>query len=140
MRIFSTPNIDFLKWRWAALAASGIVIVLGIGTIMARGGLPLGVDFSGGTVLVIKFEQPTGEDVVRRALPFGGDAVVQSYGEPAANEVLVRLPMMQEAEQGANLENQALQVEEALRAAGVGAFEVVNKELVGPVMGEELRR
>ena len=68
MHIFNNPNVNFLKWRWHALALSVLVIGAGLATIIARGGLPLGVDFSGGTVLRLKFEKPTSESVVRAAL------------------------------------------------------------------------
>ena len=50
--------------------------------IIATRGLPLGIDFSGGTLIVVKFEQPVGEDAVRRALEaIPGDKVIQPYGD-----------------------------------------------------------
>ena len=139
MRIFDNPNLNFLKWRWHALALSVLVIGSGLATIVSRGGLPLGVDFSGGTVLVLKFEKPVGLDAVRSALPFAGDAVVQTFDKPDLNEVLVRLPIMQGTEEGTNLEKQATQVETALKTANIGVFRVVSKDLVGPVIGEDLK-
>jgi preprotein translocase subunit SecF len=139
MRIFDNPNLNFIKWRWHALALSVLVIGAGLFTIVSRGGLPLGVDFSGGTVIVLKFVQPVNEEAVRRALPALGDAVVQTYGRPADNEIMIRLPIMQEAEEGANLEAKANEVEMALRTAGVGDFQVVSKDIVGPVIGKDLQ-
>jgi preprotein translocase subunit SecF len=138
MRIFDNPNINFVKWRWHALALSLLVIVAGTITIIQRGGLPLGVDFSGGTVLRLRFATPTSEAAVRAALPFGGDAVVQAYGQPADNEILVRLPTI--SDQAMDVDAQAARVEQALKAAGVGNFTVESKEAVGPVIGQELRR
>ena len=90
MRIFDNPNVNFLKWRWHALALSVAVIGAGLFTIVSRGGLPLGVDFSGGTVLRLRFEKATSESVVRGALPDAGNSVVQTYGAPGDNEILVR--------------------------------------------------
>ena len=52
---------------------------------------------------------------------------------------MVRLPMMQEAEEGANLEAKAAQVEAALQAAKIGDFTIAGKDIVGPVMGKDLR-
>ena len=138
MRIFDNPNVNFIKWRWHALALSVLVIVAGAVTIVQRGGLPLGVDFSGGTVLRLRFAKPVGENEVRSALPFAGDAVVQRFGEPQNNEILVRLPMPSDQQQ--DVDSQAARVEQALRAAGVGDFKVESKEAVGPVIGEELRQ
>jgi len=139
MRIFDNPNINFIKWRWHALILSLVVIGAGIFSIVKQGGLPLGVDFSGGTVMILKFTQPTSEDAVRSALPFAGEAVVQTIGKAGDNTVMVRLPMTGGAEEETNLEAKALQVETALRTAKVGDFTIESKELVGPVMGQDLR-
>src|SRR5262245_36227609 len=114
MRIFDNPNVNFLKWRWQALALSILIVVAGFGTIVKRGGLPLGVDVSGGTVLRLKFDKQTSESVVRSALPDPGNSVVQTYGAPADNEIIVRLPLMGDQ---TNADLQAAQVEAALKAA-----------------------
>lgn len=140
MRIFDNPNLNFIRWRWHALALSVAVIATGIFTIVSRGGLPYGVDFSGGTVLVLKFQQPTNEEAVRAALPFAGQAVVQTYGAPADNEILVRLPLPAGSDDSAAVDAQATQVETTLRASNIGNFTIESKEVVGPVIGEDLRR
>ena len=144
MRMLETTNINFLKWRWHALALSVLVIGAGLFTIVSRGGLPLGVDFSGGTVVNVRFQQPVDEAAVRTALKQFGDVVVQKVrpqiGQADQNEIMIRLPVMQEAEQGSNLEAHALAVEAALKSAKLPEFVPVSKESVGPVMGEDLRR
>ena len=61
MQIFSNTHYDFIKWRWHAIVLSALVILAGVGMIVQRG-LPLGIDFSGGTIVVYKFEKPVGED------------------------------------------------------------------------------
>jgi preprotein translocase subunit SecF len=139
MRIFDNPNVNFMKWRWQALALSVLVIGAGLATIVARGGLPLGVDFSGGTVMQLKFVQPPNEEAIRAALPFG-DPVVQRLGDPANHEVMVRLPIMKGIEQGASLTEEAARIEAALRAANVGEFTVEKKDIVGPIIGEDLKK
>ncbi len=136
MRILDNPNVDFLKWRWYALALSAAVIGAGVFTIVSRGGLPLGVDFSGGTVIRIKFEKPTSESAVRSALPDPGNSIVQTYGAAGDNEILIRLPLTGDQ---ANADAQAAEVEAALKAANVGSFIRQSKEVVGPVIGEDLR-
>src|SRR6188508_171196 len=138
MRIFDNPNLNFLKWRWHALILSLLVIGAGAVTIVSRGGLPLGVDFSGGTVLRLKFTQPPNEEAIRTAL--SGEPVVQRLGDRANNEVLVRLPIMKGAEQGASLTEEAARVEATLRAANVGEFTVESKDIVGPIIGEDLKK
>jgi preprotein translocase subunit SecF len=142
MRIFENANYNFIRWRWHAIALSLVVIVAGIGLMVTRG-LPLGIDFSGGTIVVLKFQQPIGEDVLRNALnAVPGEKVVQQFGEAAANEWLVRLPLPEGAdvEQGAALEQGARAVVEAVTKANVGQFEVISQELVGPVIGADLQR
>ena len=57
MRIFDNPNFNFIRWRWQAIALSLVVILAGA-AVMATRGVPLGIDFSGGTLLVVGFDQP----------------------------------------------------------------------------------
>lgn len=139
MALFKEPRIDFVGRRWHAFALSALVIAAGIALLFTRGGLPLGIDFSGGSLIVLQFEQPTGEGAVRDALASVEEKVVQQYGDPGSNEVLVRLPLAG-PEVGASLEAGANEVVDALRASGLGAFEVISQELVGPVIGQELQR
>jgi preprotein translocase subunit SecF len=139
MALFKQPNIDFIRRRWQAFGLSALVVAAGIGMLLARGGLPLGIDFSGGSLIVLQFEQPTGEGAVRDALASVEEKVVQQYGDPAANEVLVRLPLAG-PEVGASLEAGANEVVDALRSSSLGEFEVISQELVGPVIGQELQR
>jgi preprotein translocase subunit SecF len=140
MRIFTNAHYDFIRWRWHAIALSLVIILAGAGLIAQRG-MPLGIDFSGGTIVVLKFQKPTSENDVRRALDaVAGEEVIQAYGDPAQNQILVRLPLMEGSEQGASLEQGAKRVIEAVRAANIGQFEVVQQDLVGPVVGADLQR
>ena len=139
MALFKEPRIDFVGRRRYAFALSALVIAAGVALLFTRGGLPLGIDFSGGSLIVLRFEQPTGEGAVRDALAVVEEKVVQQYGDPGSNEVLVRLPLAG-PEVGASLEAGANEVVDALRASSLGAFEVISQELVGPVIGQELQR
>jgi len=103
-------------------------------------GLPLGIDFSGGTIVVLKFERPVTEEAVRTALAgVPGEKVVQQYGEAVDNQILVRLPELI-TEQGASLEQGARTVVEAIDKAGLGKYEMLSTEIVGPVIGKDLQR
>jgi preprotein translocase subunit SecF len=139
MRILTDVNIDWLRWRWHALAVSWLIILTGVGLMVTRG-LPLGIDFSGGTIVVVKFQKSVGEEAVRRALAgVPGDKIVQTYGEAGSNEILIRVPQLAQ-EEGTNLERDARIIVETLRGSGLGAFEVINTEIVGPVIGRDLQR
>ncbi|MFN2446574.1 MAG: protein translocase subunit SecF [Vicinamibacterales bacterium] len=138
MQIFKTPNIDFIRWRWHAIALSALVILAGT-AVMATKGLPLGIDFSGGTIVIVKFDQPVREDALRTAIdPLAGDEVLQQYGDPAENQWLVRLATAVQ-EEGTSLEQGSEAVVDAIRNANLGSFEVISTELVGPVIGRELQ-
>jgi preprotein translocase subunit SecF len=139
MQILKNTNINFIQWRYHAIALSALVLLVGVGLMVARGGLPMGVDFTGGTIVVVKFESPVGEDAVRRALdPLPGEKVVQSYGDRDDNEVLIRLPQIGD-ETATGLDEGARAVVAAIEGAGLGGFEVLSTEIVGPVIGRELQ-
>lgn len=140
MRIFENPNYNFIRWRWHAIGLSLVVILAGVGQILAKG-MPLGIDFTGGTIVVLKFQQAVAEDALRRGLDaVPGDKVVQQYGDAAAHEWMVRLPQIATAEQGTALEQEARAVVDAVTKASLGQFEVISQESVGPVIGEDLQR
>jgi preprotein translocase subunit SecF len=67
MRILTNVNIDWLRWRWHALALSWLIILGGV-ALMATRGVPLGIDFAGGTLLVVEFDQQVTVEQVRSAV------------------------------------------------------------------------
>ena len=86
MQIFHNPNYNFIRWRWHALALSAAIIIAGAVLIGTRG-MTLGIDFSGGTLLIVKFDQAVSEDQVRAAVDaIPGDKVVQQYGAAADHQ------------------------------------------------------
>src|SRR2546430_14745200 len=120
MHIFKHTNFDFLRWRWHAIALSWIIIIAGV-IALATKGIPKGVEFAGGTVVIERFDRPVSVQQVREALdknyPGGGQyAVVQSYGDPSQNMVMIRVPQVG-AESGASLSVEAQKVEDALDKA-----------------------
>jgi preprotein translocase subunit SecF len=138
MQIFHSPHFDFIRWRWHAIGLSAIIIVAGL-VMMATKGMPLGIDFSGGTIVVVQFQQPVGEDGIRTAVDaLPGDKVIQSYGQESDNQWLIRLSTVAQ-EEGTSLEQDAQAVTDALRNANLGTFEVVSTEIVGPVIGKDLQ-
>ena len=139
MKIFKNPNYDFVRWTWHALVLSWIIILLG-GLYVWKNGIPKGVEFTGGTIVILQFDQDPNLDHIRGALPGGGsNAVVQTYGPPAARKVLVRVPLVG-AESGASLSAAADQAVGALKAANVGGFRVEGTQIVGPTVGKDLAR
>jgi preprotein translocase subunit SecF len=138
MQLLSNPHYDFLRWKWHAIALSVIVILAGLGLIATKG-MPLGIDFSGGTLIVAQFEQPVTEEQVRNAVePLPGEEVVQQYGAAAERRMLIRLPQTEGAVEGNSLEQASTNVEAALQKAGL-PHTIVNRELVSAVIGRDLQ-
>jgi preprotein translocase subunit SecF len=143
MQLFESTNYDFVRWRWHAIALSLLVILAGAATIWTRG-LSLGVDFAGGSIVIVKFQQATPVERVRAVVTsipngVGNDAVVQDYGNPSEHMVLVRVAQSA-AQSSGNLSQDADAVVAALTKANIGSFEVIGREIVGPVVGQQLKR
>ena len=118
MHIFKHTNYDFLRWRWHAIALSWVIIIAGVVTISDRRASPKGVEFAGGTVVIVQFDKPSvgaaGARGARQVVPGGGqNIVVQAYGDPAQRQVMIRVPHVG-AESGASLSTVAEQVVDAL--------------------------
>ena len=141
MYIFKNTSFDFLRWRWHAIEFSWIIIIAGIVAIATKG-IPRGVEFAGGTVVIEQFDQAVSVQQVREGLdrhyPGGGQStVVQAFGDPALRMVMIRVPAVG-AETGASLGVEAQKVEDALKQAGIGAFHRQGTEIVGATVGREL--
>jgi preprotein translocase subunit SecF len=142
MQIFKSPNFNFVRWRWHAIALSLVVIILGLVMVSQRG-LPLGVEFEGGTIVILKFDQMPELERVRSALaagmPGGENAIVQTYGDAADREVMIRVSQVG-AESGGELSRTADMVIETIKKANLGNFSDEGREVVGPVVGDQLKR
>ena len=139
MQLLNNANYNFLRWKWHAIALSAIVILAGLGLIAAKG-MPLGIDFSGGTLVVVQFDQPVTEEQVRNAVdPLPGEEVVQQYGDVSERRMLIRLPQTEGAVEGNSLEQASSNVEAALQKAGLPKFTIVNRELVSAIIGRDLQ-
>lgn len=134
MRFFRKTNIDFMgKRRWWYII-SATVIGIGLISLFTRG-LDFGIDFLGGTELVVRFERDVEVGAIRSAMERAGfgRAEIKSFGAP--NEVLIRTT--EQAEGGT--------IGERMRA-GLAAdfpdnpFTVLREDKIGPKIGAELRR
>ena len=89
----------------------------------------------------MQFETDVPLEQVRSAVePLPGEKVVQQFDDPSKRQVLIRLPQVETAEQGTSLEEGARQVTAALQTAGLPKFEIISRDLVGAVIGEDLQR
>ena len=138
MQIFKNPNYDFVRWRWHALVLSTLLILAGAFIIGTRG-LQKGVDFEGGTVVILKFNETPNLERITAAL--GGEAVVQQYGPAENRDVMIRVKRVGE-EIGGDLSREVNNIISTLKTANVGTFneQPVGTTIVGPVVGEQLRQ
>ncbi len=93
MEFFRNPNIDFLGKKWYFLAFSLVFSVAGILSMLFWHGIPLGVDFRGGTLVRVKFTKTPDTNEIRALMDRAGlhSARIQRFGPPANNEVLIGL-------------------------------------------------
>jgi preprotein translocase subunit SecF len=134
MQLFKQQtNIDFMSKRKIAFVFSAILLIASIASIVTQG-LNFGIDFTGGTMIEVAYEQEANLDDIRGQLTQAGydDALVQNFG--SLNEVLIRLPVL-ESENMSELSNKIVAV---LQAESSSDIDLRRVEFVGPQVGEEL--
>ena len=134
MRFLKETNIDFLSMRRFGFVISGSFILAGIVSLLLQGGPLLSIDFTGGTLVQIRFEEAPDIAKVRSALGAldVGIGEVQTFGTP--NEILIRLQLSQ------NAENLTAELKAALQAQFPGqSIDFRRVETVGPKIGSELK-
>lgn len=124
-------TIDFMRLGLPFTVFSILMVLVSLGAIAVKG-LNFGLDFSGGTLVELGYEEPVPLSAIREQLSQSGfeRAVVVNFG--AETDVLVRLPVDQSADVGQ-------QVIAALQQQAGGPIELRRVEFVGPQVGEELR-
>ncbi len=92
LEIIKNPNIDFIKLRNYGFIFSAVIIIISLGAILTRGP-NLGIDFTGGALLQIRFEKPITTKALRSSLAHigRGRAVIQSLGSEN-REYIIRAP------------------------------------------------
>ncbi|MCG8394580.1 MAG: protein translocase subunit SecF [Pseudomonadales bacterium] len=129
----ATRNINFMGAR-KPLGILSLLLVIASVVLLVTRGLNLGLDFTGGTTVVVKSPQDVTLSVVRDDLAQAGfgDAVVQHYGSP--KEVNIRVA----PRDGADADKVGQSVYDALKADNP-ELELLKVEFVGPQVGDELR-
>jgi preprotein translocase subunit SecF len=135
IELFPKPNYDFIgKRKWAYIISAAFTLV-GLISIALHGGLRYDIDFTGGTLIQIRFEQPPSVAAIRTSLGrIGfGESVIQQFGDP--REFILRIPLT-----SSSPEEVGRQVQRALTAdASLGKLEVRRVEFVGPQVGRDLQ-
>ena len=140
LEILKNPNFDFLGKTKYFVGLSLALILGGFGFMLAQGvyigsnAKGYGVEFSGGTQLILHFEKTPENDRIRAAVP---DATIQTYDNPSKNQVLVRIAAADEV----NLDQAANSAKAAI-AAQYPENKILesSSEIVGPTVGADLRQ
>lgn len=101
MELFRNPNIDFLGKKWFFLGLSLVLSVGGILSMLFWHHIPLGVDFSGGTIVRVKFASTPNLNEIRATMDKTGlkNSRIQRFGPAVNNEVLISLEEKETSEQ-----------------------------------------
>ncbi len=141
MDILRDTKIDWLKYRWYFALISTVVFLLGAGDVYRKGGIRYGIDFSEGTIVYAKFEKSPQIDVIRASLGNSGlgEAVIQRYDDPSLNQVMIRVE--RRSEDAEDLDTTANLIINTIRQEVTdNTLLDTSTEIVGPVVGQELRR
>ena len=127
--------IPFMRLRWASLVLAAVLVAVSIGSIATRG-FNFALDFTGGTLTELRFDQPVDVDDVRARLEAAGyeNPQVQTLG--SGNDLLVRL----QAKDGAGAAGANRTADDVLDAVSVpgNPGTIVKSDFVGPQVGDEL--
>ena len=132
MEFFRNTNIDFLGKKWYFLSFSLLFSVAGILSMLFWHGIPLGVDFRGGTLVFVKFVDAPNLGAIRADLDKAGlhNATIQRYDNAVENEVVIKLDLKETSE--ADLDKGKNQILNALETNPVpGKQNINNSDRIG---------
>ncbi len=135
---FIKPDInkDFIGKRKIAFVLSAVFILISFGSLIAKHGPRYGIDFAGGTLIQVKFQDPVTLDTVKSGLAsmtLQGSSV-QTFGDSGDNEYLIRTDNSLTTG-----EDFTGRIRSALASATGSAVEIRRVEMVGPQVGKDLR-
>ncbi len=133
MEVFKNPNYDFIGFRRKAFIISGTLILLGIISIIAHGGLKYGIDFTGGTLVQIKVEGKVADiSQIRKYVKEAGipGAEIQNFGDKSTFLVKYKTTVKEDPGDLVKFLSKKLGTKVILERT----------ERVGPRVGKELQR
>jgi preprotein translocase subunit SecF len=132
--IKSDTSFDFMGKSRIAIIISALMILIGIASIIFHGGLKYGIDFSGGTLVQLKFKTAPSLQDIRDGLKSMGldDSTIQEFGSP--NDILIRVQRTD-----GKLEAVGEDIRNALgKKLNKEDISVERVEMVGPKVGKDL--
>jgi preprotein translocase subunit SecF len=140
VELFANIQFDWLSRRRVFFGLSALLLIAGLASIVTRG-IPYGVDFQGGAIVTVRFQEAPEVDRLRDLLREGGapDSQIQELrGAPeGSHDFLIQIDTeVIEDDLGRGREL----IETAFDTAYAGQFEIRSAESVGPKVGSDLRR
>jgi len=134
--IKSDININFIGKRKIAFIVSSVMILISIASLIIHGGPRYGIDFAGGTLIQVKFLNPTAIDDIKSGLATIGlkKSSIQTFGASDDNEYLIRTDKSLMTDKELSEE-----VFQALKFSTKNDLEIRRIEMVGPQVGKDLR-
>ncbi len=140
VELFGNINVDWLGKRRLFFVISGLLLLVGLVSLVVKGSFKYGVDFKGGTIVYVRFQEAPQIDQIRSLLRENGapnSQIQELRGSNARNDVMIEF-------EGATEQADASQgretITKALNSGFQGKFEILNAESVGPKVGSDLRR
>lgn len=137
MQFFQTPRIDFIGKRRIAYLISASVLVVGLGFLVIRGGPNYGIDFKGGTSIVLRFDGPVTTQQIREAMNVIGLGASEIKGFGSAGEFIIYVEQQKDVSASEMVDRVEQTITETLKDVD---YEVRKVDTVGPKIGEELRK
>ncbi|MBN1572218.1 MAG: protein translocase subunit SecF [Deltaproteobacteria bacterium] len=131
-------KIDFIGKRRYAYLFSLILIAVSVGSLILHGGPNYGIDFAGGSLIQVKFNKAVGiKDVKNVLLKMGlKEAIVQNFKEGEENEYIIRVVRTE-----MDITTLSEKVKENMdKKFGFGSVDLRRVEMVGPKVGEDLKK
>ncbi len=135
MQFIKETHIDFIGKRKVALTISGILVFIGIVSLIINGGPNYGIDFTGGISLELRFEKHINVGEIRSILSNIGLGTAEIKGFEESNDILIRLQQTEGAEE---LSDRV--IKELRTQLKDNSLEIRSIDVVGPRIGKELRQ
>ncbi len=136
MRLFLNTNYQFIPNRKIYFIISAILILTGLTSFIVKGGFKYGIDFKGGTLFQVKFQETPDIGKVREVFDKYkdiGSVEIKVYGNKKENELIIGV------EEQTSVASMVERVTEILNNEFTGKFEIRREEAVGPRIGQELK-
>lgn len=132
MRFFKKTNIEFIEKRRTWYIVSSIILLIGAIATLFKG-ITFGIDFTGGTEIILRFNQPIEVGTVRGAIDATGisGAEIKTYGE--LNQILIRVKQTDNVSLD-KIKNSIANIKQGL------TYEILKEDKIGPKIGEELKK